>query len=296
MPEPPSWERDGRDWPNRECSRFVEAGGVRWHVQVMGSGPVLLLVHGTGAATHSWRDLAPLLAASFTVVAPDLPGHGFSRMPATDRMSLPGMSAALAALLRSLAVAPAMAAGHSAGAAILARMCLDGAIAPAALLSLNGAFLPPSGGVAQLFSPMARLMARVPIVPQVFAWHVADRRVVENLMRGTGSSIDGRGMDQYARLMRRPGHAAAALAMMANWDLRPLERDLPRLRPKLLLVVGGNDRSIPPDASRRVAARVPGASVVALPGLGHLAHEEDPQAVSEIMTRFAHETGVLPSA
>ena len=43
------WERDGTDWPNRAYSRFVNAGGLYWHVQVMGDGPVLLLIHGTGA-------------------------------------------------------------------------------------------------------------------------------------------------------------------------------------------------------------------------------------------------------
>ncbi len=56
------WGTDGRDWPHRDRSRFVEAGGLRWHIQRMGDGPALLLVHGTAAATHSWRDLAPLLA------------------------------------------------------------------------------------------------------------------------------------------------------------------------------------------------------------------------------------------
>ena len=40
------WERDGRDWPNRAWSRFVFADGLLWHVQVMGAGPVLLLLHG----------------------------------------------------------------------------------------------------------------------------------------------------------------------------------------------------------------------------------------------------------
>ena len=41
MSDRPVWSRDGRDWPNREASRFVEAGGLRWHVQVAGQGPVL---------------------------------------------------------------------------------------------------------------------------------------------------------------------------------------------------------------------------------------------------------------
>ncbi len=289
MPEPPIWERDGLDWPNREASRFVQAGGLRWHVQVMGSGPVLLLVHGTGAATHSWRDLAPKLARHFTVVAPDLPGHGFTAMPPEAGMSLPGMAEGLTALLRVLEVQPVLVAGHSAGAAILARMCLDGVINPQGLISLNGAFLPLA---VQFFSPLAKLLSRVPVVPQVFAWHVADRKVVERLMNSTGSTLDGRGMDLYARLMRRPGHASAALAMMANWDLRPVQQDLPRLAPKFLLIVGGNDRTIRPDDARRVAALVPGATIEIMDGLGHLAHEERPAEVAEIMRGFASTLGV----
>ena len=51
MADRPTWEHDGRDWPNREHSRFVTAAGLRWHVQVAGQGPDLLLVHGTAAAT-----------------------------------------------------------------------------------------------------------------------------------------------------------------------------------------------------------------------------------------------------
>ena len=88
------WERDGADWPHRAASRFVWAGGVHWHVQQLGQGPVALLLHGTGASTHSWRDLAPLLAEHSTVVMVDLLGHAFSSMPATPQMTLPGMAQA----------------------------------------------------------------------------------------------------------------------------------------------------------------------------------------------------------
>jgi magnesium chelatase accessory protein len=294
MPDSPRWEQDGGDWPNRAHSLFVQAGGLRWHVQRMGSGPVLLLVHGTGAATHSWRGLAPLLAAHFTVIAPDLPGHGFSAAPAQAAdQSLPRMAKGLAALLRALEATPALAVGHSAGAPLLARMCLDGMIDPAGLVAFNGAFLPLGGAPAQVFSPLAKLLAKVPVVPQIFAWHVADRRVAERLMRSTGSQIDADGMEFYGRLMRRPGHAAAALGMMAHWDLRPIERDLPRLKPPLLLVVGSNDRTISPRDSRRVAGLVSGATVVQMPGLGHLAHEEQPADAAALIERFARATGVL---
>ena len=238
------WAREGRDWPNRESSRFVRAGGVRWHVQVMGRGPVLLLVHGTGAATHSWRDLAPRLARHFTVVAPDLPGHGFSGRPPAERASLPGVARSLAALLQALDVSPAVAVGHSAGAAILARMCLDGDIAPKLLVSLNGAFLPFGGWAAMLFLPMARLLSWNPLVPRLFAWRAADREALVRLLRGTGSTLDERGVELYGRLVRSPAHVGGALAMMANWDLDPLERDLPRLDTPLVLVVGEADRTV----------------------------------------------------
>ena len=93
------FQTDGADWPNREASRFVKAAGMRWHVQVMGQGPALLLLHGTGSSTHSWRDVMPLLATRYTVIAPDLPGHAFTNPAPGGSLSLPGMSGAIAMLL-----------------------------------------------------------------------------------------------------------------------------------------------------------------------------------------------------
>lgn len=281
----PDWEQDGRDWPNRAHSRFVEAGGLRWHVQVAGAGPVLLLVHGTGAATHSWRDLLPLLTPCFTVVAPDLPGHGFTATPPAAGLSLPGMAAGLAALLAQLRMAPVLAAGHSAGAAVLVRMGLDGTIAPARLISLNGAMLPLPG--ARVLSPLARLIASVPAVPRLFAWRAADPAMVRGLLQATGSVIAAEGLAQYALLARRPGHVAGALGMMANWDLRPIERGLPRLRIPLTLVTGLRDRTIPPAEAARIQALLPSAERVDLPRVGHLAHEEQPAQVAALIRERA---------
>ena len=136
------WETDSAGWPNREWSRFVDAADLRWHVQVMGEGPPLLLLHGTGASTHSWRDVMPRLAGHYTVIAPDLPGHAFTIRPPSGSLSLPGMASAVAALLRKLDVKPVRAAGHSAGAAVLVRMAADRLFAPADLVSFNGAFFP----------------------------------------------------------------------------------------------------------------------------------------------------------
>lgn len=289
------WERDGLDWPHRDASRFVQAGGLRWHVQRFGAAhrPTVLLLHGTGSSTHSWRGLAPLLAEHFSVLSCDLPGHGFTDMPPALQLSLPGMAQAVGALLAALDSPPRLAIGHSAGAAIAARMCLDGHMVPAALVSLNGAFLPLGGFAGQLFSPAAKLMAMTPLVPQLFAWRAGDAAVVQGLIDGTGSTLDAEGLALYGRLVRSPGHAAAALGMMAHWDLKPMQLDLPRLRPALTLVAAGNDRTIPPDHARRVQALLPAAQRIDLPGLGHLAHEELPAEVAELVLRVAREQRIV---
>jgi magnesium chelatase accessory protein len=283
----PLWEREGRDWPNRDASRFVKAAGLRWHLQQAGEGPVILLIHGTGASTHSFRDLIPLLARSFTAIAPDLPGHGFTDAPPFRELSLCGMSKALSELLRKLDVRPMLAVGHSAGAAILARMSLDGAVAPQAIVSLNGALLPFQGMARHLFSPAAKLLARLPMLPQLFARRAADPETTKRLIRETGSRIDATGIELYRRLASNPSHVASAFGMMANWDLESLARDLPRLKTPLVVVTGGNDLMVPPEEQRRVRILVRGAELVSLPRLGHLAHEEQPKKFAELLMRLA---------
>ncbi|MFE1598860.1 alpha/beta fold hydrolase BchO [Methylobacterium sp. ID0610] len=287
----PVFDREGRDWPNRAASRFVTAGGLTWHLQEAGEGPTLLLLHGTGAATHSWRRLMPLLARDFRVLAPDLPGHGFTDPLPTP--SLPRIARALAGLLGSLGAAPRVVVGHSAGAAILVRLCLDGALAPRLLVGLNAALKPFPGMAGLIFPAMARVLFLNPVTPRVFAWS-ADRRSVERLIRGTGSTIDRPGLDLYRRLFRKPAHIAGALGMMANWDLTGLDRDLPRLAVPLLLVVGAEDRTIVPEVSFGVADRLGGRPrVELLRGLGHLAHEERPEAVAALITAAARREGAL---
>jgi magnesium chelatase accessory protein len=278
---------DGSDWPQREFSRFVVADGIRWHVQQCGpttpGSPALVLIHGTGAATHSWRGLMPLLARQHRVLAMDLPGHGFTDIPRAWPLSLPRLARAVAALLSAMGVYAEVVVGHSAGAAIAVRMALDGLVRPQRIVSLNGALLPLGGLAGQFFSPMAKLLAANPLVPKLFAWRAADRRVVERLIGSTGSAIDAEGLALYARLVSNPGHAAGALAMMANWALVPLQEDLHKLRLPLHLVVGGNDRTVPPSQAAAVRRRVPGAWQTTLPGLGHLAHEERPDLVEPLI-------------
>jgi magnesium chelatase accessory protein len=288
------WERDGHDWPNREASRFVSAAGLRWHVQDFGNGPAMLLVHGTGASTHSWRAFAPFLARSFRVIALDLPGHGFTEAPRSSEITLPYMAHAVGDLIRSLEVRPELAIGHSAGAAILCRMALDRRLQATAILSLNGALLPFGGFASQLFPAMARLLFLNPFVPSFFSWRANDLHTVRRLITGTGSEIDDNGLALYARLFRSPVHVASALGMMANWDLAALARDLPRLPERLTLIAASNDRAIPPDVAFKVHRLVPQSRVLVVKGLGHLAHEERPGEIAGLVLSEAARYGVLP--
>ena len=281
------WERDGRDWPNRAASRFVKAGGLRWHVQVMGQGPAVLLIHGTGAATHSFRSLAPLLAANFTVVMPDLPGHGFTgEPPAASGYSLPGVAQGITALLRALAVEPAVVLGHSAGAAVAIRMVLDGSMTPTGVISVNGALLPFPGIAYDFFGPAARFFASSRLTAKTFTLFVGSRASAERLLRSTGSRIDSEGVRLYARLTANSGHVHGALALMANWDLHPLARDLPRLPARLMLVTGSRDGMVPPSEAYRVRSLLPKAELVSMPGLGHLAHEERPADIAALIRQM----------
>ena len=288
------WDRDGIRWPHRQHSRFVQAAGLRWHVQQFESAlpdaPTALLLHGTGASTHSWRGLAPLLAPHFKVVSLDLPGHAFTDMPPGGsnslQMSLPGMARAIGELLGVIEVSPTLMIGHSAGAAIAVRMALDGNASPERILSINGALQPLGGLAGQVFSPVAKLMSALPFVPSLFSWQAAQPSVLQKLMNSTGSKLDAEGMALYGQLVSNPGHAAGALGMMANWDLPQLAIDLPRLKTAISLMVGSNDQTVPPRQAARMVALWPAAAaarqpqLTTLPGLGHLAHEERPDLVA----------------
>ena len=245
--------------------------------------PVALLLHGTGASSHSWDRLADRLAATHEVFAPDLPGHGRSRVLGGRAPSLPFVAEALDALLAQLQVRPELVIGHSAGAAVGAMLCLAGHVQPRALVAINGALLPLQGPVGRMFSPLAKLLVLNPLVPAAFAWAASWEGAAERLLAGTGSRLDAQGVRAYRRLITDPAHAAGALRMMAAWDLRELERRLPTLKLPLALLASDGDLTVPPAHARQVAARVPGATLHRLPGLGHLAHEEDPQAVMRVL-------------
>lgn len=273
QPDPAS-QLPGQDWPNRQYSESLAAGGLQWHLQQAGSGPNVLMLHGTGSATYSWRDLLPLMAAGHTVLAPDLPGHGFTRAAGKETFTLPGMARSLNALLERKSFKPEMVIGHSAGAAILLQMVLEGFIAPRLVIGLNAALLPFGGALAKAFQPLARLCTSIPLLPNLVAARARKRGSVERLIANTGSKLSEQAIEEYRRMLSDEAHVASTLMMMANWDLKPILEGLAQSPVSLFLIVGDADRAVPPSQANRVRAYFPAARIVHLPGLGHLAHEE----------------------
>jgi len=245
----------------------------------MGHGPPALLLHGTGAATHSWAGLMPLLAERFDVIAVDLPGHGFSRPAPGFRPTLNNMAKAVGDLCDALDVSPHLLVGHSAGAAIAIRLAARGQISPDNIVSLNGALRPFPGLLRHLAPSMAKTLTFGGLAANVFASAAKDGPRVERLLEQTGGAPDLHYVDNYQKLLVCSAHVSSTLSMMANWDLDGIERDLESLDMPVLFLAGSEDQAISPAEAPRLAGQTPQGEARRLKGLGHLAHEQDPAAV-----------------
>lgn len=262
------------DWPNRSASRSVAVGPLDWHVQVAGRGPTVVLLHGTGASAHSWADMLPALAGVATVVAPDLPGHGFTTGASPESLTLPQMAADLAALIDALDVAPpSVVAGHSAGAALAIRWALSGRQAPRAIVGFAPSLIAPPSVYGQFIAPFVNPLATSSLAAWTLSEFASRTGLVHWLLHSTGSAIPAAQRARYARLFRDPSHVRGAVGFMAAADLPPLLEEARRLTTPMTFVVGSYDHWIPERPLRAVIARAfPSATVIRWEG-GHLVHE-----------------------
>lgn len=289
--------------PHSSLPCALMAGGLRWRVQraglPAGAGPGLLLLHGTGSSLQSWAGCVAGLTPRFSVVVPDLPGHGGTDAFPDREASLPRMAQALRALLAALGWQPDLVAGHSAGAAVMVQMALDGSLPQArGLLAVNGALEPLPGLMGLVAPAVARLASRSELLPDWVTRHAGEPRALGHLIASTGSRLGDDGVAHYRDLLRQPAHVRGVLDMLANWRLEDLQARLPELQPPLWLAAGLGDRTLAPVRSLELARRLKGARFVPLPGLGHLAHEEAPEVVSGLLEEmlFQPEARLEPGA
>jgi magnesium chelatase accessory protein len=281
------WANYRSTWPHAQHSQFIQAGGIQWHVQIMGQGPVMLLLHGTGSGSFSWRGLMPLLSSHFQVIAPDLPGHAFTSRGPEGSLSLQGMSEGLRALLLQLNVTPSVIGGHSAGAAIAANMLLQQrTLSKTQLIGFNPAWLPLPGLPSLIFRPAAKLAAINPISAWATAKLASKPAMIEKSISQTGSQLDAEGLALYQSVFSHSGHVHSVLNMMAAWQLNALSSALSQIKNEVAILVGTQDQTVPPSMAHEACTLMPQARLYEQQGLGHLAHEEDPAGTTQTILKI----------
>lgn len=268
----------------------AEAGGVAFRGVIGGAGPAVLLLHGYPQTHLAWRHVAPRLAQSFTVVAPDLPGYGASRTrPDAPRWTKRRVGAALQALMACLGHRRFHVVGHDRGARAGYRLALDHPRSVARYASLTVVpTLDVWAGVdadfghanfhwfflAQPFDLPERLLAAD---PDAFIESALAR------MAGGPGNVDARALHAYRQAFRDPRvrHAMCEdyrAAAREDLELDAADRAAGRLLQCPVLVLWPSSRSARPsplDIWRRWAGDVRGRAIRG----GHLQPEESPDEV-----------------
>lgn len=276
-------------WPHAEHSRFLNVRPHIWHVQDMGQGDTVLLLHGASGSTHSWRDVMDDLSRDHRVIAVDLPGHGQTQLGSRHRSSLPLMAQDLQSLLDLQGWKPKAVLAHSAGAALALRL-LQSSDRTVPLIAVNPALAPFKGLAGVLFPMAARMVAMSPIMVNMIKRRMSGQGQVVSLVKTTGSVISTEGLNLYAKLFDNKAHLDGTLLMMAQWKLDGLVADLPWIDVPCTFLVGEKDKAVPPATVREIARKMPNAKVISFPGYGHLLHEEAPHLVAdqlrEVLRRY----------
>jgi pimeloyl-ACP methyl ester carboxylesterase len=267
------------------------AGGTLAYTTA-GSGEPLLLVHGLGGTRRTWRYVIDSLAATHTVIAPDLPGHGDSDAPAGD-YSLGAHAAALRDLLVALGYPTATVIGHSLGGGVgmqfayqfpdrISRLVLisSGGLGTELTPLLRAATLPGAQlvveGLAHVPQGVTRrfLLPVMSILPGVVAGQDADP-----LADGLRGLADGRQRHAFIRTARSVinwrGQAVSAARQLG------LMGDLP-----VLVAWGSEDETIPPHHQRAAARELPHAHLLEITGAGHYPHETAPNRLLPPLQTF----------
>jgi len=277
------WGKHKSTWPHAEHSAFVLSKPHKWFVQEFGSGPELLLIHGAGGSTQSFRHLAPILAKSFHVILIDLPGQGFTKAGSQSRFGLDTMAEDIWVLIEDQTWAPSAIIGHSAGGAIALEIVRRTQL-ECPVIGINAALSPFKGIAGLLFPMMAKVMARTPFIANMFTASSNRPGSINRLIKGTGSQLGEADLQYYRALIGDIGHVNGTLKMMAQWDLDPLSQNLGTIASPVHLIVGEDDKAVPPKTASDVCRELADCTIKSFNGLGHLIHEEAPEkTASEII-------------
>ena len=241
-----------------------------------------MFIHGTGSSCHTWSEIIECLQDEFDVLLVDLPGHGFSRIPAPSQSSLQSVFNGLMELIEKIRFVPDLIIGHSAGAAI-AVLLSEKIKAKSGVICINAAFGEFPGLAGVMFPIFAKIIAVVPFSSDVLAGLSKNKERIEKLIANTGSKITRDRLDHYKVLFSKPNHVKGTLKLMAEWDLSEFLKNLKNCNSNINFLVGILDKTVPNSVSKKWSQILPRTKYHEISGAGHLVHEEKPYEVSQII-------------
>jgi pimeloyl-ACP methyl ester carboxylesterase len=276
----------------------VDAGGVRVHYVRAGAGPPVVYVHGAKGSVYDFTlSVGERLAERYTALAMDRPGSGFSARPAKGENTPQAQAVVLRAAASTLGLRRPILVGHSFGAAVTLAWALAAPAEVAAVVALCGYVLPLSGA-----PPWVVTLLRHPIALRGVGL-LGRSRLGSPLVRSAVERAFSPGSppDDYLRIAPRLALQAPALISDGE-DRKAVERGLaalsplyPGLRVPLVVLVGAQDRIVPPAVSDRLHALVPGSELVRVPDAGHMPQFTAPDAVVAAVDRAAVLAGAAPT-
>lgn len=279
--------RGAQSWvPAGVAVEEVSVDGLRVRCLRAGSGPALLLVHGLLGYAFSWRFNLVALAKQFTVLAPDLPGAGFSERREGMAGDLASAAARMERLLEILGAEEfdLLGTSHGGAVAILLAERARGRVrklvlvAPANPWSRHGRLaIPVIATAAGRLATRAFVGARW-LHPRWLARMYGDRR---RIAPGT--------LQGYQQQTALPLTSEYAWNIFRSWrqDMRKVEAALPKLAGiPTLLVWGDKDPIVLPESAAELQRRLPGSRLRMIPGAGHLPYEEAPEEFNRVVTEF----------
>jgi 4,5:9,10-diseco-3-hydroxy-5,9,17-trioxoandrosta-1(10),2-diene-4-oate hydrolase len=261
--------------------------GLHVHIVECGeaTAPAVVLLGGWGTSAYVYRkNLEPLAAAGLRAIAVEVKGQGLSDKPLDPaEYTLDSLAAHVLEILDALELPRVMLVGQSLGGAIATRLALA---APRRIARL--ALIAPVGFGRVRFVTLVRAVvpaALTPLLPRLAArWTFA---LGLRLAYGKLARPTARDIDEYYAPAGDPAFTRSLLSLIRQVDWNPLTpAQLHRLGVPLLIIFGTADRIIPPGEIERLLRDVPGARAVLIPGAGHAANEEAPEAVNRALIDF----------
>ena len=257
--------------------KFLTVGGRRVHVEQSGHGEPVVLLHGFGCSSYSWRLVAPTLARRYRVIAPDLNGFGWTQRPADkEAYTYAGQSKLVLEVLRQLGVEQFHLAGHSYGGGLALSIAAEhpGRVRSLTLIS---SVLPDYSQAQRQAWARFRSLNWV-LVRFVALSRGAVRKSLE-LCYHDRSLVTPELVHAYRQRLLVEGVEDAYYGLLAPCDLPAVDVDLAGVHVPTLVVWGKNDVLIPFDVARPHFEKLPRGEMFALSDCGHAAMEERPDAL-----------------